>query len=55
MAKYSLEFKYKVVQEYLEEGISYLALAKKYNIPSNRSVRTWVNAYETVGIDGIKT
>ncbi len=54
MAKYSLEFKYKVVQEYLEGGIGYLALAKKYNIPSNRSIRTWVKAYETLGIDGIK-
>ena len=34
MTKYNLEFKLKVVKEYLEGNIGYLSLAKKYNIKS---------------------
>ncbi len=54
MAKYSLKFKYKIVQEYLGGGIGCPALAKKYNILSHRNIHTWVKAYETLGIDGLK-
>ena len=34
MAKYSTEFKIKVVKEYLETNISYKSLSDKYGIPS---------------------
>ncbi len=34
MAKYSEEFKLKIVQEYLEGTLGYRLLAKKYGIPS---------------------
>ena len=34
MAKYSTEFKMKVVKEYLETNISYKSLSDKYGIPS---------------------
>ena len=30
--KYNFEFKKKIVLEYLNEGIGYITLAKKYNI-----------------------
>ena len=33
MAKYNIEFKMKVVKEYLEGNISYKEIAKKYSIP----------------------
>ena len=54
MAKYQTEFKIKVVKEYLEEDIGYKELTKKYSIPSKHTVRTWVNAYESQGYDGLK-
>ena len=54
MAKYQTEFKIKVVKEYLEEDIGYKELSKKYSIPSKHTVRTWVNAYESQGYDGLK-
>ena len=34
MAKYSAEFKFEVVQEYLNGHIGYTDLTKKYDIPS---------------------
>ena len=54
MAKYKTEFKTKVVKEYLEGKISYRELAKKYSIQDSSAVRTWVNAYESQGYDGLK-
>ena len=54
MAKYQTEFKIKVVKEYLEGNIGYKGLAKKYSIPDHSTVRTWVNAYESQGYDGLK-
>ena len=54
MAKYNTEFKMKVVKEYLEGNISYKELSKKYSIPDKHIVRTWVNAYESQGYDGLK-
>ncbi|EFA90289.1 transposase [Peptoniphilus lacrimalis DNF00528] len=54
MTKYKTEFKMKVVKEYLEGNISYRELAKKYSIPDNYTVRTWVNAYEFQGYDGLE-
>ena len=54
MAKYSTEFKYKLVKEYLESKISYNELAKKYSIRDKKTIRVWVNAYESQGYDGLK-
>ena len=54
MTKYNLEFKLKVVKEYLEGNIGYLSLAKKYNIKSESVIRRWVNAYKTQDYEGLK-
>lgn len=54
MAKYSTEFKMKVVKEYLETNISYKSLSGKYRIPSEVVVKTWVNAYKSQGYEGLK-
>ena len=53
MAKYSYEFKKKVVQEYLDGKGSYTYLAKQYNIPDKYQVRIWVNAYNEFGDTGL--
>ena len=54
MAKYSTEFKYKLVKRYLEGNESYESLAKSFNIPDKYQIRVWVNAYQTLGYDGLK-
>ena len=54
MAKYSTEFKMKLVKEYLEGKIGYRELAKKYNIPNKCAIQTWVSAYKSQGYDGLK-
>lgn len=54
MAKYSTEFKMKVVKEYLESNISYISLSNKYGIPNECVIRRWVNAYKSQGYEGIK-
>ena len=54
MAKYSTEFKMKVVKEYLESNISYRSLSDKYCIPSETVVINWVNAYKSQGYEGLK-
>ena len=55
MAKYSFEFKKKVVQEYLtgKGGTHYLS--KKYQIGngSNTQLRRWINAYKEFGDNGL--
>lgn len=54
MAKYSEEFKIKVVTEYLYGDLGYKALSKKYNIASALSLKNWVRSYKTQGMDGLK-
>lgn len=54
MAKYSTEFKIKVVKEYLEFNISYKSLSDKYRIPNKSIIITWVNTYKTQGYEGLK-
>ena len=39
MAKYSTEFRIKVVKEYLETNISYKSLSGKYYMPSKSVVK----------------
>ena len=54
MAKYSFEFKKKIVQEYLEGkgGCGYLA--NQYGIPNKCIVRRWIKAYESFGDEGLR-
>ena len=53
MAKYSYEFKRKVVQAYLDGKGSYLTIAKQYNIPNDTQVVLWVHAYKEFGQEGL--
>ena len=54
LAKYSCEFKQKVVSEYLKGGIGYKKLAKKHSIPSHETVRQWVNTFTDIGSESLK-
>ena len=54
MAKYSTEFKMKVVKEYLESSISYKSLSEKYKLSHQEIVKRWVNAYKSQGYEGLK-
>lgn len=49
MSKYTFEFKKKVVLEYLNGGIAYIPLAKKYGIKSEDNIRVWVSKYKKYG------
>lgn len=53
MAKYSFEFKEKVVQAYLNGEGGWLFLAKKYGIPSHVLIQRWVAAYQKFGSEGL--
>jgi len=46
--KYSESLKRKVVQEFLDTPISMVALARKYSIPSDSTVRNWISKYTKV-------
>ncbi|WP_018934176.1 transposase, partial [Gracilibacillus lacisalsi] len=54
MAKYSEEFKIKLVTEYLYGKLGYRSLAKKYNMASETSIIEWVKVYKSQGMDGLK-
>lgn len=53
MAKYSFEFKKKVVQAYLkgEGGAQYLS--SKYGVPAHRNIQQWIKAYKEYGDKGL--
>ena len=53
MAKYSFEFKKKVVLEYLDGKGGTEYLSKKYRISSKEQLRNWINAYKAFGDEGI--
>lgn len=53
MAKYSFEFKLKVVQEYLNGEGGYAFLSKKFNVSSKRDIEKWVATYNILGKDGL--
>ena len=53
MAKYSYEFKRKLVIEYLSTNISFNQLSRKYNIPNRSVIRSWVHNYNTFGKDAL--
>ena len=53
MAKYSFDFKKKVVMSYLSGEGGYAYLANKYNIPAKSKVKLWVYNYNTFGDEGL--
>ena len=54
MAKYSYEFKKKVVMEYLNGEGGKKFLAKKYGIPAESNIKKWVDNYKAFGDEGLK-
>ena len=54
MAKYSFEFKKKIVTAYLHGEGGYGYLATKYDIPNDCVVRRWIKAYEELGDEGLQ-
>ncbi len=53
MAKYSYEFKKKVVQAYLNGEGGYKYLAQKYNVPAFSNIKKWINLYKEFGDKGL--
>lgn len=53
LAKYSFEFKKKVVLAYLNGEGGYKSLAKFYGIPAQRRVEEWVHNYNAYGDEGL--
>ncbi len=53
MAKYSYEFKKKVVDAYLNGEGGYLYLAKTYGIPAWSNIKKWVLSYSKMGDTGL--
>ncbi len=54
MAKYSYEFKKKVVNAYLNGEGGYDYLAKLYGIPDSTKVKLWVDNYKSFGDDSLR-
>ena len=52
--KYSVDFKFKVVQEYLQGGLSTKLLARKYDVSSKSLVTKWTNLYKQFGEAGLR-
>ena len=53
MAKYSYEFKKKVVTAYLNGKGGYKYLANYYGIPAWTNIKKWVLAYQRLGDEGL--
>lgn len=53
MAKYSFEFKKKIVEDYLASKGGTRYLADKYNVPSQSNVQKWINNYQAFGDEGL--
>ena len=53
MAKYSCEFKRKVVEDYINNNGGYKYLANKYGLPDKKIVRQWVANYNAFGDEGL--
>ena len=53
MAKYSTEYKLKMVREYLAGQGGYRALSKRHEITESQ-IEHWVKAYRAFGEDGLK-
>ena len=53
MAKYSYEFKKKVVQAYLDGEGGHKFLAEKYGVASSSNVKQWIDNYRVFGDEGL--
>ena len=53
MAKYTLEFKRRVIQEYLDGKGGYKVLAEKFGVKNKKQVQDWVNTYQLFGTEGL--
>ncbi len=53
MAKYSYEFKKKIIDEYLNNEGGLVFLANKYGVKSPENVKKWVKSYQLFGDEGI--
>lgn len=53
MAKYSFEFKKKVVLEYISGEESQKYLTEKYGIGSNAQLQRWIASYQKFGDEGL--
>jgi transposase len=53
MAKYSFEFKKKIVQAYLNGEGGYRFLTNKYGVSDKSIIRKWVKAYKSLGDEGL--
>ena len=53
MAKYSFEFKKKVVSSYLKDEGGFEYLANLYGIPSKTNIKNWVRQYQKYGDEGL--
>ena len=53
MAKYSFEFKKKVVLSYLNGEGGYKYLSKTYGVPAKSNIEQWVHNYQTLGDEGL--
>ena len=53
MAKYSFEFKKKIVEDYLAGKGGYGYLANKYKVPADSNVKKWVHNYQVFGDEGL--
>lgn len=54
LVKYYLEFKLKVVMDYLNQEGGFLALSKRFGLSDTKPILTWINAYRTLGVDRLK-
>lgn len=53
MAKYSYEFKKKLVMEYLNGEGGYKYIANLNGMPSSSPLKSWVSAYNSLGDEGL--
>jgi len=53
MAKYSFEFKKKVVTAYLDGEGGYNYLSKKFGVPAVNNVKKWILSYQKFGDEGL--
>lgn len=54
MAKYSFDFKLKVVMDYLDGEGSMRYLSKKHGVTNESQVRKWLDSYNQLGTDGLR-
>lgn len=53
MAKYSYEFKKKIIEEYLAGKGGHAYLAEKYHVPAKSNVKKWIDNYQAFGDEGL--